>query len=98
MSSRPLEDAEEEENSRSQKNDETLTGEAREKFPRDSPASSGSSPGRSNDDIDTSERDESTKDDGGGSGHSSPEQYAMFISRVLHFFFLNHSLFLYIKT
>ena len=39
-SSKPLEDAEEEENSRSQENDETLTREAGEKFPRDSPASS----------------------------------------------------------
>ena len=50
--SSPTDDAEEEEEKlRLQKYEEMLTGESGDKFPRDSPASSGSSPGRLRDKI-----------------------------------------------
>ena len=49
-----LEDAgEEEEKSRSQKLDEMLTSESGGRFPQDSPASYGSSPGRSKDKMES---------------------------------------------
>ena len=54
--SSPTDDAEEEEEKlRLQKYEEMLTGESGDKFPRDSPASSGSSPGRLRDKIEMRE-------------------------------------------
>ena len=60
---------EEEEECRSKKEEEELK-ETGEKSPRDTPASSGSKPGRSNDEMDTREEYEWT---GGGSGGGGEE-------------------------